>query len=264
MAGIGLGIGIFGAAGRMGRAIATVAGEAGMTLAGGTERNMDGVLPDTGFPDIGLPLFPDPLALAQASDVLIDFSSPGALVGHLDACIAAGKPIVIGTTGLEPEHHTLIDRAAGQIAILQTGNTSLGVNLLAALVEEAARRLGDDWDIEIVEMHHRHKVDAPSGTALLLGEAAARGRGITLAGHSERGRDGITGARGAGTIGFASLRGGSVAGDHQVILATEGERIEIAHRAENRMIFARGAIKAAAWLKDQNPGRYDMKAVLGL
>ncbi|QUT06445.1 4-hydroxy-tetrahydrodipicolinate reductase [Sphingobium phenoxybenzoativorans] len=259
MTGIGLGIGIFGAAGRMGRAIATVAGEAGMTLAGGTERNMDGALPDT-----GLPLFPDPLALAQASDVLIDFSSPAALAGHLDACIAARKPIVIGTTGLEPEHHALIDRAAGQIAILQTGNTSLGVNLLAALVEEAGRRLGDDWDIEIVEMHHRHKVDAPSGTALLLGEAAALGRGIALADHSERGRDGITGARGVGTIGFASLRGGSVAGDHQVILATEGERIEIAHRAENRMIFARGAIKAAAWLKDQAPGRYDMKAVLGL
>jgi 4-hydroxy-tetrahydrodipicolinate reductase len=259
MTGTGLGIGIFGAAGRMGRAIAAVAGEAGVTVAGGTERDMDGLLPDT-----GLPLFPEPSALAQASGVLIDFSSPGALAGHLAACIGARKPIVIGTTGLEAAHHAQIDEAARQIPVLQTGNTSLGVNLLAALVEEAARRLDESWDIEIVEMHHRHKVDAPSGTALLLGEAAARGRGIALADHSERGRDGITGARGAGAIGFASLRGGSVAGDHQVILATEGERIEIAHRAESRTIFARGAIKAALWLKDQAPGRYDMKAVLGL
>ncbi|MET0250007.1 MAG: 4-hydroxy-tetrahydrodipicolinate reductase, partial [Sphingobium sp.] len=161
-------------------------------------------------------------------------------------------------------HHALIDQAAAHIPVLQTGNTSLGVNLLAALVEQAAAGLGDDWDVEIVEMHHRHKVDAPSGTALLLGEAAARGRGIPLADHSERGRDGITGARQQGAIGFASLRGGSVAGDHQVIFAAEGERIEIGHRAENRAIFARGAIRGALWLKDQPPGRYDMKGVLGL
>ena len=251
-------IGIFGAAGRMGRAIAQAAAEAGLTVAGGTDRDGSGELAP------GIAITPDPQALAQAADVLIDFSAPAALAANLDACIAARKPILIGTTGLEAEHHALIDRAAAHIPVLQTGNTSLGVNLLAALVEKAAASLGDDWDIEIVEMHHRHKVDAPSGTALLLGEAAAKGRGIDLASHSERGRDGITGARASGAIGFAALRGGSVAGDHQVILATEGERIELGHRAENRSIFARGAIKGARWLAGQPVGRYDMKGVLGL
>jgi 4-hydroxy-tetrahydrodipicolinate reductase len=251
-------IGIFGAAGRMGRAIAQAAAETGLTVAGGTDRDGSGELAP------GVAITSDPLALAQTADVLIDFSVPAALSANLDACIAANKPILIGTTGLEAEHHALIDQAATHIPVLQTGNTSLGVNLLAALVEKAAASLGDDWDIEIVEMHHRHKVDAPSGTALLLGEAAAKGRGIALADHSERGRDGITGARAKGAIGFAALRGGSVAGDHQVILATEGERIELGHRAENRSIFARGAIKGASWLAGQPVGRYDMKGVLGL
>ncbi|ATP21504.1 4-hydroxy-tetrahydrodipicolinate reductase [Sphingobium yanoikuyae] len=251
-------IGIFGAAGRMGRAIAQAAAEAGLTVAGGTDRDGSGELAP------GVAITSNPLALAQTADVLIDFSVPAALSANLDACIAANKPILIGTTGLEAEHHALIDQAAARIPVLQTGNTSLGVNLLAALVEKAAASLGDDWDIEIVEMHHRHKVDAPSGTALLLGEAAAKGRGIALADHSERGRDGITGARAKGAIGFAALRGGSVAGDHQVILATEGERIELGHRAENRSIFARGAIKGASWLAGQPVGRYDMKGVLGL
>lgn len=252
-------IGIFGAAGRMGRAIALAGHEAGLKIAGGTDH-----APDGGEIAPGIAIGKDPLALALASAVLIDFSVPGALAAHLDACVAARKPLLVGTTGLETVHHALIDQAASMIPVLQTGNTSLGVNLLAALVEQAAARLGDDWDIEIVEMHHRHKVDAPSGTALLLGEAAARGRGIDLADHSERGRDGITGARARGAIGFAALRGGSVAGDHQVILAAEGERIEIGHRAENRAIFARGAVKAARWLATQPPGRYDMKGVLGL
>lgn len=251
-------IGIFGAAGRMGRAIAQVAAEAGISIAGGTDRSGEGEIAP------GIAITADPLALAEAAGVLIDFSVPGALSAHLDACIAAKKPILIGTTGLEPVHHALIDEAAAVIPVLQTGNTSLGVNLLAALVEQAAARLSDEWDIEIVEMHHRHKVDAPSGTATLLGEAAARGRGIPLAQHSERGRDGITGARQAGAIGFAALRGGSVAGDHQVIFATEGERIEIGHRAENRTIFARGAVKGARWLIGKPAGRYDMKGVLGL
>ncbi|NML10174.1 4-hydroxy-tetrahydrodipicolinate reductase [Sphingobium sp. AR-3-1] len=251
-------IGIFGAAGRMGRAIAQAAADAGLGIAGGTDRDSVGEIAP------GIAMTADPLALAQASEVLIDFSVPGALGAHLDACIAARKPVLIGTTGLEAVHHALIDKAAVHIPVLQTGNTSLGVNLLAALVEQAAAGLGDDWDIEIVEMHHRHKVDAPSGTALLLGEAAARGRGIALAEHSERGRDGITGARAQGAIGFAALRGGSVAGDHQVIFAAEGERIEIGHRAENRSIFARGAVKAARWLVGQPAGRYDMKGVLGL
>lgn len=251
-------IGIFGASGRMGRAIAAVAMEAGLPIAGGTDRTPEGEIAP------GIAISADPLALAERADVLIDFSVPGALSTHLDACIAARKPILIGTTGLEAVHHALIDEAAALIPVLQTGNTSLGVNLLAALVQQAAAGLAEDWDIEIVEMHHRHKVDAPSGTALLLGEAAARGRGIALADHSDRGRDGITGARKPGAIGFAALRGGSVAGDHQVIFATEGERIEIGHRAENRSIFARGAVKGARWLLGQPAGRYDMKGVLGL
>jgi 4-hydroxy-tetrahydrodipicolinate reductase len=251
-------IGIFGAGGRMGQAIASVAAGSGLGIAGGTDREASGDIAP------GIAITVDPLALAERSDVLIDFSVPGALSAHLDACIAAKKPILIGTTGLETVHHAMIDEAAALIPVLQTGNTSLGVNLLAALVEKAAAGLGDDWDIEIVEMHHRHKVDAPSGTALLLGEAAARGRGITLADHSVRGRDGITGVRKEGAIGFAALRGGSVAGDHQVIFAAEGERIEIGHRAENRIIFARGAVKGARWLLCQPAGRYDMKGVLGL
>ena len=252
-------IGIFGARGRMGQAIAGVAGDAELAIAGGTDGEAGGVIGAQ-----GAAITSDPAALALGADVLIDFSVPRALDAHLAACIAAGKPLLIGTTGLEAAHHEAIDRAAAQIAVLQTGNTSLGVNLLAALVKEAAARLGDDWDIEIVEMHHRHKVDAPSGTALLLGQAAAAGRGIDLATHMVSGRDGITGARRAGDIGFAALRGGSVAGDHMVMLASDQERIELSHRAESRVIFARGAIKAAQWLIGKAPGRYTMADVLGL
>jgi 4-hydroxy-tetrahydrodipicolinate reductase len=252
------GIGIFGAAGRMGREIAQEVAARGLTLTGGTDRPGSNVLAD------GRAIGSDAAALAGVSDVLIDFSAPGALAANLDACIASGKPIVIGTTGLEPAHHAAIDTAAAQIPVLQTGNTSLGVNLIAALVRDAASRLGPEWDIEIVEMHHRHKVDAPSGTALLLGQAAAAGRNIDLAAHSESGRDGVTGPRARGAIGFAALRGGSVAGDHQVIFAGEGERIEIGHRAETRTIFARGAVTAALWLINQPPGRYAMPDVLGL
>jgi len=252
-------IGIFGARGRMGQAIAGVAADAGLAVAGGTDNQPGGTIGAD-----SAAITDDPAGLAAKADVLIDFSVPGALQAHLDACVAAGKPLLIGTTGLEAAHHAAIDRAAEQIAVLQTGNTSLGVNLLAALVRQAAERLGDDWDIEILEMHHRHKVDAPSGTALLLGEAAAAGRGITLADHSARGRDGITGARKAGDIGFAALRGGSVAGDHLVVLAADQERIELGHRAESRVIFARGAVKAAQWLIGKAPGRYTMADVLGL
>ena len=242
-----IGIGIVGAKGRMGRAIAAVLEEHERArLVGGADRG------------------DDPTWLAEACDVLIDFSSPAALAGTLAAAEAAGKPLVIGTTGIGDEHHAAIDRAARSIPVLQAANMSLGVNLLAHLVREAAARLGPDWDIEIVEMHHRHKVDAPSGTALLLGEAAAAGRGIDLAAHSERGRDGITGARQSGAIGFASLRGGSVAGDHQVVLAAEGERIELGHRAESRDIFARGAVQAALWLHGRPARRYAMTDVLGL
>jgi 4-hydroxy-tetrahydrodipicolinate reductase len=239
-------IGIIGSEGRMGNALVQAITAAGETHSGGIDKGGD------------------PLALARASDVLVDFSSPHALEANLDAAIAAGIPVVIGTTGLEERHHWLCDSAAEKIAVLQTGNTSLGVNMLAHLVQEAAARLGEDWDIEIVETHHRMKVDAPSGTALLLGEAAASGRGIVLGEHSERGRDGITGARGVGAIGFASLRGGSVAGDHSVHLLANDERITLSHLAENRMIFARGAVKAAQWLIGKPAGRYTMREVLGL
>jgi len=199
--------------------------------------------------------------------VLIDFTVPDALPGHLAAAVAAGTPLVIGTTGLSPDHHALIDEAARSIPLVQTYNTSLGVTMLRGLVEEAARRLGPDWDIEIVEMHHRHKVDAPSGTALLLGAAANIGRGAadgTGLNRLDRMAEGV-GAREQGGIYYASLRGGSVAGDHQVVFATEGERIELGHRAENRGIFARGALKAASWLDEgRAPGRYTMADVLGL
>ena len=239
-------IGIIGSAGRMGQALVDAIQVDGHEHAGGVDK--DG----------------DLAALIAASDILVDFSSPHALEVNLDACVAAGKPIVIGTTGLEERHHFLIDDAARDIPVLQTGNTSVGVTMLAALVEQAARQLGEDWDIEILEMHHRHKVDAPSGTALLLGEAAAKGRAVDLKDHSDRDCDGITGARKAGNIGFASLRGGTVAGDHMVIFASDNERIELVHRAENRAIFANGAVKAAAWLMRQKPGRYNMQEVLGL
>jgi 4-hydroxy-tetrahydrodipicolinate reductase len=206
----------------------------------------------------------DPLALARGCDVLVDFSAPGALEGNLDAAMAAEVPIVVGTTGLEERHHWLCDAAGEQVAVLQTGNTSLGVTLLAHLVREAASRLGEDWDIEIAESHHRMKVDAPSGTALLLGQAAAEGRGIDLAAHSARGRDGITGARREGDIGFASLRGGSVAGDHTVHFLGQDERLSLTHVAENRAIFAKGAVRAAQWLIGKPAGRYTMGQVLGL
>ena len=239
-------IGIIGSQGRMGHALAEAIVAAGHELAGGIDKGGD------------------PVALAAVSNVLIDFSSPHATEANLDAAMAAGVPILIGTTGLEERHHWLIDSAAQTIPVLQTGNPSLGVNMLAALVEEAARRLGEEWDIEIMETHHRMKVDAPSGTALLLGEAAARGRNVALADASVRGRDGITGARQAGTIGFASLRGGSVAGDHSVLFLADNERLTLSHLAENRGIFARGAVKGAAWLVGQAPGRYGMREVLGL
>lgn len=200
----------------------------------------------------------------ERCDVFVDFSAPDGLRNHLDRALELGKPIVIGTTGLDSAHQQMIDEAAQHIAVLQAANMSLGVNLLVHLVGQTAARLGEDWDIEIVEMHHRHKVDAPSGTGLLLGKAAAEGRGVELGLVSERGRDGMTGPRKEGRIGFAALRGGSVAGDHQVIFASEGERIELGHRAESRAIFARGAVEAAIWIEDKPAGRYSMNDVLGL
>ena len=206
----------------------------------------------------------DPEQLAGDCDVLIDFSAPEALEAHLEAARATRTPILIGTTGLTKSHRAMIDEAAADVAVLQAANTSLGINLLAHLVRETASRLGEDWDIEIAEMHHRHKKDAPSGTAHLLGEAAAAGRDTSLGETAEEGRAGLNCARTQGAIGFASLRGGSVAGDHTVIFAGDGERIELTHRAENRDIFARGAIRAARWLAGKPPGRYTMGDVLDI
>jgi 4-hydroxy-tetrahydrodipicolinate reductase len=239
-------IGIIGSEGRMGQAIADL-------LADNAEHSSEGV--DAGG---------DAASLADASDVLVDFSTPQALETILHAAIGAGVPLVIGTTGLEPSHHAAIDNAARVVPILQTGNTSLGVTLMAHLAREAASRLGPDWDIEVLEMHHRNKVDAPSGTAKLLGEALAQGRGIALDENMESGRHGMTGARADGAIGFATLRGGTVAGEHSVIFAGSEERLTLSHSAENRMIFARGAVRAAEWLIGKPAGRYSMNDVLGL
>ncbi len=239
-------IGIIGSEGRMGQALIRAIAAAGHECAGGVDKGGDVA------------------GLADHSDALVDFTAPAALEGNLHAAVGAGIPILVGTTGLDERHHAAIESAALAIAVLQTGNTSLGVTLLAHLVREAAARLGPDWDVEVVEMHHRMKVDAPSGTALLLGEAAAQARGIDLATSSERGRDGCTGARPEGAIGFASLRGGTVAGEHSVILAGPHERLTLTHSAEDRMIFANGAVHGAAWLIGRPAGRYTMGQVLGL
>ena len=207
---------------------------------------------------------PDYLIDQDHGDVLVDFSAPDALRSSLDRAIAANVPILVGTTGLQPEHHKMIQEAATQVAVIHAPNTSLGINLLKGLVEQATARLGSDWDIEIFEMHHRNKVDAPSGTALMLGQAAAKGRGATLQELSRFDRiSEHPHAREPGTIGYASLRGGSVAGEHVVILATEGERIELGHRADSRMIFARGALAAARFLAGKDAGLYSMQDVIG-
>lgn len=239
-------IGIIGSEGRMGLALVSAIEAAGHEAVGGVDRGGDAA------------------GLADHSDALVDFSAPAALESNLHAAIGAGIPILIGTTGLGDTHHTAIDRAAQAIPVLQTGNTSIGVTLLAHLVREAAGRLGPGWDVEVLEMHHRMKVDAPSGTALLLGEAAAEGRGIDFLGANAPSRFGHAGAREQGTIGFASLRGGTVAGEHSVILAGEHERVVLSHIAEDRSIFAQGAVRAAEWLIGKPAGRYTMSQVLGL
>lgn len=256
-------LGVLGAGGRMGQAvIAAIAADPRVVLAGAAER--------AGHPSVGarlpggLTVCSNASAIAHSCQVLVDFSVPDALADHLEAACSNRCAVVIGTTGLEPRHQQLIDRAAQTVPVLQSANTSLGVTLLAALVEQAATRLGPDWDIEILEHHHRHKVDSPSGTALMLGEAAARGRGVALAANSERGRDGPNNPRREGAIGFASLRGGSAAGDHLVLFAGTGERLELGHRAEGREVFARGAVRAAAWLAGKPAGRYTMRDVLDL
>jgi 4-hydroxy-tetrahydrodipicolinate reductase len=261
---------VVGAAGRMGRMLVqTIPDTLGMRLSGALENAASPAIGQDcgtligGEPN-GVLVSADPAAVLEGCDVLIDFSSPSSTVALADFTARMGVAHVIGTTGLSDEDLAAIAAAAQKIAIVRSGNMSLGVNLLAVLVERAARALGPAWDAEIVEMHHRLKVDAPSGTALLLGEAAARGRGVNLSEHSARGRDGLTGPRKAGDIGFASLRGGTVIGDHSVIFAGMGERIEFSHRAEERGIFARGALAAALWTRGRPAGLYSMADVLGL
>lgn len=266
-----MGLVVVGAAGRMGQVLLrTVHAMEGVRVVGAIERAGSphlgkdaGELAGIGI--INVEITDDPLAAFAKADGVLDFTVPAATVEFAGYAGQARIAHVIGTTGCSPEDDARIAAAARHATIVKSGNMSLGVNLLAVLVEKAAQALGpSDFDIEILEMHHRHKVDAPSGTALLLGEAAAEGRKIALAEKSVRVRDGHTGVREAGTIGFAALRGGSVVGDHSVILAGTGERITLSHQAEDRTIFARGAVKAALWAHGRKPGLYSMRDVLGL
>jgi len=261
---------IAGAAGRMGRTLVGLVHAApGMVVSGALERaGSDALGRDAGelagVGPIGVALSDNPLEAVLHADAVIDFTSPASTV-DLAALAAQARIVhVIGTTGLSADDIAKIAAAARHAVIVRSGNMSVGVNLLASLVRKVAATLGPDYDIEIVETHHRMKVDAPSGTALMLGEAAALGRGIDLAGHSARGRDGITGARKSGDIGFASLRGGSVVGEHTVIFAGPSERIELVHKAEDRSLFAHGAIRAALWGRGRKPGQYSMADVLGM
>jgi 4-hydroxy-tetrahydrodipicolinate reductase len=218
-----------------------------------------------GLGPIGVTISDDPLPAFANADGVLDFTAPAATIEFAGYAAQARIVHVIGTTGCSAEDDARIAAAARHATIVKSGNMSLGVNLLAVLVEQAAKALGpDDFDIEILEMHHRHKVDAPSGTALLLGEAAAAGRAIGLSDNSVRVRDGHTGARKQGSIGFATLRGGSVVGEHSVMLSGPGERVVLSHHAEDRAIFARGAVKAALWARNKKPGLYSMRDVLGL
>lgn len=260
---------VAGAAGRMGRVLVQVIHETpGATLAGAIGRPDSIALGQdagllAGCGQTGVAISGDALRTVAGADGILDFTSPDATV-ELSILAAQARIVhIIGTTGLQPEHLARIEAAARHAVIVRSGNMSLGVNLLAALVERVARVLGPEYDIEILEMHHRMKVDAPSGTALILGEAAAKGRDIALDQHAVRARDGHTGAREPGDIGFASLRGGTVVGDHKVIFAGPGERVELAHAAEDRSIFARGAVQAALWGRDRKPGLYSMVDVLG-
>jgi len=261
---------VAGAGGRMGRTLIKAIAEAkNFTLAGALEDEHSpligwdaGTL--AGLGENNIKLTGDVGPLMEQADGIIDFTIPVATTSFAALAAKAGKVHVIGTTGLTEADEAAIKAAAGTATIVKSGNMSLGVNLLAALTKRVAKTLDESFDIEILEMHHNKKVDAPSGTALLLGRAAAEGRGIDLNQRSVRARDGHTGARQAGDIGFATLRGGSVVGEHSVIFAGPAERIELTHRAEDRMIFARGALHAAAWARTQKPGLYSMADVLGL
>ncbi len=261
---------IAGAAGRMGRVLTRMVHDTeGLAVAGGLEPQGSahcgadmGEL--AGIGRLGIVIESDPLDLFTRIDGIIDFTTPAATVALCELSAQARIVHVIGTTGIDEAGEARIKAAARHARIVKSGNMSMGVNLLAALVRKAAAALGEDFDIEIVEMHHRHKIDAPSGTALLLGQAAAEGRGIALKSRSIRNRDGNTGARPSGDIGFVALRGGSVVGEHSVIFAGPSERIELVHKAESREIFARGAVCAAAWAMERKPGLYAMSDVLGL
>jgi len=263
-------IGIAGCAGRMGRMLVeTIIATDGASLSGGTEYpGHDAVGEDVaslvGEHSCGVVVGDAPGALFANSDVVIDFTSPDATVRHANLAEAHGTALVVGTTGLRPADLEVLKQTARSVPLVQAANMSVGVNLLLGLTQQVASILADAYDIEIVEMHHRHKLDAPSGTALALGQAAADGRGVNLETVSQRVRNGLTGARRQGDIGFATLRGGDVAGEHTVIFAGDGERIELSHKASSRTVFAHGAVRAALWTAGRPPGYYSMRQVLGL
>lgn len=259
---------IAGAGGRMGRTLVKAIAETkGLAVAGAIEDVRSPLLGQdagvlAGLPANGVALTADVKAALAGADGVIDFTIPKASVAI--AALTAGKVHIVGTTGHSADEDGRIRDSAKSAVVVKSGNFSMGVNLLAALTKRVAKTLDEDFDIEIFEMHHNRKIDAPSGTALMFGRAAAEGRGIDLGKRSARGRDGETGARNRGDIGFASLRGGTVVGEHSVIFAGPAERVELVHRAEDRMIFARGALKAALWARGQKPGLYSMADVLGL
>jgi 4-hydroxy-tetrahydrodipicolinate reductase len=261
---------VAGAGGRMGRTlIQAIAAIDGVVLAGAIDAPGSAVIGRdagelAGLGANGIKVTADPAPLAKNADAMLDFTIPAASLVLAQVAAEARIAHVIGTTGFAAEEDKQVADAAKRTAIVKSGNMSLGVNLLAALVRRVAKTLDEEFDIEVLEMHHNRKIDAPSGTALLLGKAAAEGRGVDLEQRSVRVRDGHTGARCAGDIGFATLRGGTVVGEHSVIFAGPSERIELAHKAEDRMIFARGAVKAALWARGRAPGLYSMADVLGL
>ena len=263
-------IGIAGCAGRMGRILMqTVLETPGASLAGGLERpGHPGVGADlgalAGVAPTGIQITDDPVGLFGAARVVIDFTAPAAIFEHARLASEHGTALVVGTTGLGPDHRDALGQAAQSVPVVVAANMSVGVNLLLGLTRKVAAILGADHDIEILDMHHRHKVDAPSGTALALGEAAAQGRGITLDEAAVRVRDGHVGQRLKGTIGFATMRGGDVVGEHTVVFAGDGERVELVHRASSRAVFAKGAVRAALWCAERPAGLYSMRDVLAL
>lgn len=264
------GIVVNGASGRMGRTLVKLVAEhPAMRLVGALERPGQAwvgrdVGEAMGGAALGVIVSDDPLETMAKAQAVIDFTAPAATVALAAIAAQARAVHVVGTTGLSDDDLAKLDAAARHATVIRAGNMSLGVNLLVQLTKKVAAALDEDFDIEIVEAHHKHKVDAPSGTALMLGEAAAEGRGVSLARVADRGRDGITGARQAGHIGFSSIRGGDIVGEHDVIFAGAGERVILRHLATDRAIFARGALKAALWGIGRKPGNYDMMDVLGL